>query len=116
MVTIEGIKIGAKAIPKWQLMSEWKTLTNQPFPKVKAYQLKDNEFNRVMKLRRCEEEELNEIIEWSRVLTAKGTDACIFNADENAALDYIILIRENPYHSLREIIKHELTHIANGDL
>jgi hypothetical protein len=116
MVTIEGIKVNAKTIPKRQLLAEWKTLTDQPFPKMKAFQLKDGDFNRVMRFRRCREDEVREVIEWSRVLTAKGTDACVFNADESAGLEYIILIREKPYHSLHEIIKHELAHVAGGDL
>ena len=116
MVTIEGIKVDAKTIPKRQLLTEWKTLTDQPFPKLKAYQLKEEDFDRMILLRRCTEDEVREVIEWSRILTAKGTDACVFNADEIAGLEYIILIREKPYHSLREIIKHELAHIAGGDL
>ncbi len=116
MVTIEGIKVNAKTIPKRQLLAEWKTFTDQPFPKVKAFQLKDEDFDRVMRLRRCKEDEVREVIEWSRVLTAKGTDACVFNADESAGLEYIILIREKPYHTIQEIIKHELAHVAGGDL
>ncbi len=54
--------------------------------------------------------------EWGRVLTTRGTDACVLTANEPADVDYIILIRKNPYHSLREIIRHELSHIAKGDL
>jgi len=116
MVTIEGTKVNAKTIPKRQLETEWKTLLDQPFPKVKAFQLKDEDFDRVMQLRRCKEDEVREVIEWSRVLTAKGTDACVFNTDESAGLEFIILIREKPYHTLQEILKHELAHIAEGDL
>jgi hypothetical protein len=36
--------------------------------------------------------------------------------DEFADFDYIILIRENPYHRFGEVLKHELSHIARGDL
>ena len=116
MVTVEGIKVNAKTLPKRQLLAEWKKLTDQPFPKLKAFQLKDEDFDRVMKLRRCAEDEVREVIEWSRVLTAKDTDACVFNADESADAEYIILVREKPYHTLQEIIEHELAHIAGGDL
>ena len=116
MITIEGIKVKAKTIPKEPLTSAWETLTNKPFPKVKAFQLNDNDFNRVIQLRRCEEDEIREMEEWGRVLTTRGTDACVLTAHEYADVDYIILIRKNPYHSLREIIKHELSHIAKGDL
>ena len=116
MITIEGIKVKAKTIPKEILISTWKTLTNEPFPKVKAFQLNDNDFNRVIQLRRCEEDEIREMEEWGRVLTTRGTDACVLSANEPAGVDYIILIRKSPYHSLREIIRHELFHIARGDL
>jgi hypothetical protein len=49
-------------------------------------------------------------------LSTKGTDACVFEADEGEDADYIILVRKNSYHSLDDIIIHELSHIARGDL
>ena len=116
MITIEGIKVKAKTIPKEPLISAWKTLTNEPLPKVKAFQLNDSDFNRVIQLRRCEEDERREMEEWGKVLTTRGTDACVLTANEPAGVDYIILVRKSPYHSLREIIRHELSHIARGDL
>jgi len=66
--------------------------------------------------RRCEEDLEREIEEWNRILTTEGTDACIFNTEESSDAKYMMLIRENPYHSLKEILAHELTHIARGDL
>jgi hypothetical protein len=51
-----------------------------------------------------------------KLLSTKGTDACVFNGEENDDAEYIILVSENPYHSLDEIIVHELSHIARGDL
>jgi hypothetical protein len=69
-----------------------------------------------MRLRKCKEDERREMEEWGRILSTSGTDACVFNANETANVDYIILIREKTYHSLGEIIKHELSHIAEGDL
>jgi len=54
--------------------------------------------------------------EWGRVLSTKGTDACVFKTNEYVDMDYVILVRENPYHKLDEILKHELTHISRGDL
>ncbi|MCJ7561017.1 hypothetical protein MUO79_10445 [Candidatus Bathyarchaeota archaeon] len=116
MITIEGIKVNAKIIPEKQLILTWKTLTNEPFPKVKAFQLNDSDFCRVIHIRRCEEDERREMEEWGRVLSTKGTNACVLTADASADVDYVILIRENPYHSLREIIRHELSHIARGNL
>ncbi len=113
---IEGIKIKAKPIHKKQLVKAWKTLSCKPLPKVKALELSDEDFNYVIQHRHCFEDELCEIEEWGRVLSTKGTDACVFNAEETDDAEYIILVRKNPYHSLDEIILHELSHIARGDL
>jgi|SRR3972149_8500572 len=116
VITIEGIKVKAKNIPKRILISRWEKLTSQPFPKVKAFQLANEDFDRVMCLRRCDEDELRELQEWNTILTNEGTDACVFNADESAGFDYIILVREKPYHNIKIIFDHELSHIARGDL
>ena len=113
---VEGINLRAKRIPKKQLVSAWRTLSSKPLPKVKALKLSDDDFNHVLKHRHCIEDDFREIEEWGRVLSTKGTDACVFNGDENDDVDYVILVRENPYHSLNEIIVHELSHIARGDL
>lgn len=51
-----------------------------------------------------------------RVLSIEGTDACVFNAEESADVDYSILVREDPYHRLAEVLKHEMFHIAKEDL
>lgn len=116
MIKIEGIQVKAKTIPKQQLISEWRKLTCKPFPKVKAFRLKDEDFDRVIRLRRCREDELRELEEWNTVLTTEGTDACIFNAEATSGFDYLILIREKPYNRLETIIKHEFSHIIRGDL
>jgi len=116
MVLVEGVKMNAKRIPKNQLVKAWKTLSSKPLPKVKVLKLSDEDFNHVIQHRHCVEDDLREIEEWGRTLSTKGTDACVFNADETEDADYIILVRENPYHSLDEIILHELSHIARGDL
>ncbi len=116
MVMLEGIQMKAQRIPKKQLVTVWKTLSNKPFPKVKALKLSDEDFNHVIEHRRCPEDDLREIEEWGRLLSTKGTDACVFNADDEDNADYIMLVRENPYHTLDEIIHHELNHIAKGDL
>ena len=116
MITIGGIRVKARMIPKKQLISAWKTLTGQPLPKVKAFQLEDSDFDHVIRQTKCGDDERREREEWGKVLSTKGTDACVFNADESADVDYFILIRENPYHSLGEVLEHELFHIARGDL
>jgi hypothetical protein len=117
MVLVEEIKMNTEPIPKRHLTAAWKTLSNKPMPKVKALRLSDDDFNHVLQHRHCIEDDFREIEEWGRILSTKGTDACVFNAaDETGNSDYVILVRENPYHSLDEIIVHELSHIVRGDL
>ena len=116
MVVVEGLEMHAEHIPREQLAVVWRTLSSQPFPDVKMLQLSDKDFNHVLRHRRCLEDDLCEIAEWGRVLSIKGTDACIFSGEEDDGTDYVILVREKPYHSLEEIILHELGHIARGDL
>jgi hypothetical protein len=116
MIAIEGIEVKARMIPKKQLVSTWKTLTVKPFPKVKAFRLDDNDFDRFIQLRKCRDDERREKEEWGTVLSARGTDACVFNADKSSAAHYVILIRETPYHHFGEVLKHELSHIVRGDL
>jgi hypothetical protein len=116
MVMVEGMEIKAKRIHGKKLVKAWKTLSSKPLPKIKALKLRDEDFNCVIEQRRCLEDDLREIEEWGRVLSTKGTDACVFNACENEDAQYIILVRENPFHQIDEIIIHELSHIARGDL
>jgi hypothetical protein len=116
MISLEGLQMQAEQIPNRQLAAAWKTLSDKPFPNVKMLRLSDEDFNHVLQHRRCLEDDLREIEEWGRVLSTKGTDACIFNGEETDGVDYIILVRQNPYHTLEEIILHELGHIARGDL
>ena len=119
-ITIDGDKVKAKRIPKKRLASIWRMLTKKPFPRLTALQLEDNDFDSIMELMKksdfCRENERREIEEWGRTLASRGTDACVFDADEYPDIDYIILVRENPYHSLAEILEHELSHIVRGDL
>ncbi len=116
MVLLEGLEMKVERIPKSRLTAVWRRLSNKPFPKVKALRLSDENFEHVLEHRHCPEDSMREIEEWGRILSTKGTDACVFNADEADDSDYVILVRRNPYHSLEEIIQHELTHIARGDL
>jgi hypothetical protein len=116
MVLLEGLEMKAERISKQQLTKEWRTLSSKPFPKVKALRLNDEDFDHVLLHRKCVEDDFREIEEWGRILSTKGTDACVFNAEDTDDADYIILVRENPYHSINEIIVHELAHIARGDL
>jgi hypothetical protein len=119
-VTIEGRKVRAKKIPEKRLTSLWRVLTKKPFPRLVALQLEDEEFDYALELMSrsdCSgENERREIEEWGKTLTIRGTDACVFDTDEYPDIDYIVLVRENPYHSLEEILKHELSHIIRGDL
>jgi hypothetical protein len=78
--------------------------------------LSNEDFNQVIRYRHCIEDDLREVEEWGRILSTKGTDACVFKGDETEDAEYIILVRKNPYHNLDKIILHELSHIARGDL
>ena len=113
---VEGIELQVEHIPRRLLTAAWQTISREPFPRVKMFRLSDEDFNHVLQHRHCLEDDMREIEEWGRVLSTKGTDACIFNAEDTDNADYIILVRENPYHNLKEIILHELGHIARGDL
>jgi hypothetical protein len=115
MITIEGIRVKSKTIPQKKLAAIWNMLTSKPFPKVKAFQLKDDDFERVIKLRRCDEDIERELEEWGKVLSTESTDACVFN-DAETIVEYVIIVRENPYHNITKILEHELSHIVKGDL
>ena len=108
--------MNARRIHVNKLAKAWKNLSSKPLPKVKALRVSDEDFNCVIDQRRCCEDNLREIEEWGRVLSTRGTDACVFNACGNEGADYVILVRENPFHRIDEIILHELSHIARGDL
>jgi hypothetical protein len=116
MESVEGIKMKSQRIPKRDLVEAWKTLSDKPIPKVKALRVSDEDFNHVLEHRQCIEDDFRELEEWGRILSTKGTDACVFNGEVDDDAEFVILVRENPYHSLKEIIVHELAHIARGDL
>jgi len=116
VATIRGVKIKVRTVQKKRLVTIWKMLSNEPFPKVKAFRLDDQDFDYVIQARDCAEDEHREKKEWGRVLSAEGTDACVFNSDEYDDINCVILIRESPYHTLTEILEHELSHVARGDL
>jgi hypothetical protein len=116
MVLVEGVEMKAKRIHGSKLAKAWDSLSSKPMPKIKGLRLSDEDFDLAIKQRRCFEDDLREIEEWGTVLSTKGTDACVFNANEEENAKYIILIREKPFHRIDEIILHELSHIASGDL
>ena len=116
MVMVEGVQMKAKPINRSKLVKAWRTLSRKPLPKIKALELSDEDFNHVLEQKRCREDQMRELEEWGRTLSSCDTDACVFNADPEDNAEFVILIRENPYHALDEIIVHELSHIANGDL
>ena len=116
MVLVEGLTLQVEQIPKRIVVAAWREVSGKTMPKVKALRLSDEDFNKVLQNRRCLEDDLREIEEWGRILPTKGTDACVFNAEETEGAGYVILMRQNPYHSLEEILVHELGHIVRGDL
>jgi hypothetical protein len=109
-ITFEGVKVKAKVISKKKIVSSWKMLTEKPFPKVKAFLLRDGDFDHIVESSKTRDDERRERQEWGRVLSPKGTDAFVCNVDESGDVEYLILIRENLYHDLVEVLKHELFH------
>ncbi|MCW4001131.1 MAG: hypothetical protein NWE93_12935 [Candidatus Bathyarchaeota archaeon] len=116
LASVEGLEMQARQIPRRQLAAAWQKLSAKPLPKIKALQVSDADFNHVLAHRRCPEDDQREIEEWGHLLTVQGTDACVFCGEAADGADYVMLIRQSPYHSLQEIISHELAHIARGDL
>ena len=116
MVYVEGFQMDAKRIHGKKVAKAWKTLSTKPLPRIKALKLSDEDFDQMIQHRHCLEDDFREIEEWGRILSTQGTDACVFNAEKVDDAEYVILVRENPYHTLDEIIVHELSHIARGDL
>jgi len=114
--TIEGIRVKAKIVPRKKLVSIWKTLTNKPFPRVKAFLLENSDFDNFVQQTKSRDDERREKKEWGRILSTEGTDALVCCVEEFADVDYLIVVREKPYHNIEEILEHELSHIAKGDL
>jgi hypothetical protein len=115
-ITVEGIRIKARMIPRRQLVSIWKMLTIKPFPRVKGFRVEDGDFDHVIKISKSRDDERREREEWGRVLSPEGTDAFVVNMNESTDVDYLILVRRNPYHNLEDVLQHEMSHIAKGDL
>ena len=116
MVMVEGVKAKGYEVSRKRLVSMWKAISDKPFPRVRAFQLRARDFNDLLRMQKCLDNEIREVEEWGRILSAKGTDACVFTAEQTRDVDYVILIRNNPYHAVDEILEHELSHIAAGDL
>lgn len=116
VITVAGLSVKATMVPKKEVVSLWKTLSKKVFPRVRVYQIEDADFESIVELSKTRDDEKRELKEWGRVLPPEGTDAIVFDTDDFPDVDYVILIRENPYHSLTQIVKHELSHIAKGDL
>ena len=116
VIAIEGVKFKSRAISRKLLASIWANLSDESFPKVKAFQLNDTDFDRAMKMRTCREDEARELMEWGRILSIRGTDACVFNTDDIPGAEYVILVRKSHYHDFKQVLRHELSHIARGDL
>ena len=116
MSIVEVLTLQTEHISKRMITATWRKLSKKPLPKIKVLLLSDEDFNNALQQRRCLEDDLREIDEWGRLLPTKGTDACVFNAEDTDEADFIILVRRNPYHTLKEILEHELAHIARGDL
>jgi len=48
------------------------TLSSNPLPKIKALELSDEDFNHIMGVKCCPEDQMREIDEWGRILSTKA--------------------------------------------
>ncbi len=97
MFLVKGIQMNAKHIHKNKLLKAWRTMSSRQMPKIKALKLSDEDFNHFIDVRRCPEDQMREMEEWGRILSTRGTDACVYHADPADDAEFIILIR--PVHN-----------------
>jgi Cft2 family RNA processing exonuclease len=119
-VVIEGTRVRGKRIPQKTLRAIWRTLATRRLPRVMALQVTEDAFESALKRMRASDygrvNARREVAEWGQTLSVRGTDACVFNTHECPGVDYVLLVRDKPYHRLGDVLKHELAHIARGDL
>ena len=99
VITIEEVRFRARVIPRTQLVSVWKVLTNEPLPRVKAFQLEDDDFDYVMRLRQNREDEMRERKEWGRVLSIEETDG-VYSTPTSLLMQITSYWSEKPHTTL----------------
>ena len=103
-----------REIPKKKMRKIWNEITNRPFPRnIKAYILENEEYERVMELlSNCPLIVPDPIYEYNEIVKPVGSEAVCFPTSSGI----LILIKKNSKCTLKENLKHELEHIAKGEL
>jgi len=72
MVLVEGMQLNGKRITGNQIRKAWKSISSKPLPKIKAITLSNADFNYIVDVRRCPEDDMREIEEWGRILSTNA--------------------------------------------
>jgi len=109
-----------KQISEKKMLKVWKSLTSKPFPssRINAYLLENEEMDRVLSiLKKSPNIQVQSMWEYGKRLSVEESDAVIFYAKfVPRRIDYCILIKEDGNFTLDENLKHELEHIAKGEV
>ena len=64
MILVEGMQLNGKRITGSQIRKAWTTISSKPLPKIKAITLSNEDFNHIIDVKRCPEDDMREIEEW----------------------------------------------------
>jgi len=114
------LQFEGKKISKKKVLKIWKSVTDKPFPfaGIEAFLLRNEEMDRVLSLlEKSPNIKVQGVWEYGKKLGVEGSDAVVFLAElVSGHKDYCILIREQGNFTLEENLKHELEHIARGEV
>ena len=103
-----------KKVSKKKMKKIWKNITSKPFPSIDAYILENKEFKRIMLLlQESSAVVVQDVFEYGKTLDPIGSEAVVFCPD---CSKYLILIKRESLCILKENLKHELEHIAKGEV
>lgn len=108
-----------KRISKKKMKKAWASITSRPFPygKIHAYVLDRDEWDRVVEILKQCTESVTFFEYGKQVEIDNSTDALITIItlpDETKR--WLILMRKTGFYTVDENLRHELKHIANGNL
>jgi uncharacterized protein with von Willebrand factor type A (vWA) domain len=109
----ENINIHAlRKIPEENLKKIWDSkFSNKPFPQVKAFILRDRDFNKLLeKLQKSKHIRDTQVREWGNLDPNVVSTAFMFPSEEGL----MIIVRQTSPYPLNEDLEHELKHIHSG--
>ena len=118
--TTEHFQFSGDILSKKQLVKTWKSLTRKPFPygKIRAVVLDTEEADKAWEalrnshnMRNCSLQEYGKDLPLDR-----GTTAVTFLESRGDSKGWVILIRKDSRVGLAEDLRHELSHIIQGDI